>query len=211
MKLFFSDLSPYARQVRILLEELDLTYEEDRLDKMRPIEDIGEINPNLAVPILEDQELTLFDSKVICTYLLETYGSKLPRGHQEIRFSQNLFSEENKWQDLKVSATLETLHEALVSLFLYGREMEAAGIDPETLSYHRRHHSRVDHILDWLDGNWTPDGYAPGKFTYQDLALVTAFDVARARALHNMGSRTNLKGAYKAHSSRASIEATKPA
>ena len=64
-KLHFSNGSPFARKVRIVLHEKGLDYERDVQDRVRPVEEIASLNPALAVPVLVDRGLTLFDSDLI--------------------------------------------------------------------------------------------------------------------------------------------------
>ena len=77
-KLFFSNGSPYARKVRIVLHEKGLDYERDVYDAVRPIAAIRPNNPNLTVPMLIDGELELFESNLIIDYLLQTYPGLPP-------------------------------------------------------------------------------------------------------------------------------------
>jgi glutathione S-transferase len=51
-KLYFSNGSPFARRVRIVLEEKALEYDQDIFDALRPIDQIKEITPTLQVPVL---------------------------------------------------------------------------------------------------------------------------------------------------------------
>ena len=68
-KLYFSNGSPFARRVRIVLEEKALEYDQDIFDALRPIDQIKEITPTLQVPVLQDAERTLWSSDLIIAYL----------------------------------------------------------------------------------------------------------------------------------------------
>jgi len=118
-KLYYSSLSPYARTVRIILSELNLDYLSDQLDKMRPVENISAVNPNLSIPVMQDRGITLFDSGVICEYLFDTYGQRYHSISGTVPLFLQMYRPENKWSDLKILATLETLTETLVSIFLF--------------------------------------------------------------------------------------------
>ena len=52
-KLYISGLSPFARAIRVLLHELGLPFETDRLDRLRPEEEFSALNPCIAVPVLK--------------------------------------------------------------------------------------------------------------------------------------------------------------
>src|SRR5271168_99296 len=72
--LYHMPLSPYARKVRLVLAEKRLPFEL-RLEKVwerRP--EYLEMNPAGTVPtLLEDNDLAIADSNVICEYLDEAY------------------------------------------------------------------------------------------------------------------------------------------
>ena len=72
-RLLFSNASPFARRVRIVLAEKRLPFEEDKVNAVRPIEDIRAHNPALQVPVLYDRNYQLFDSSLILQYLMATY------------------------------------------------------------------------------------------------------------------------------------------
>ena len=77
-KLWFSEGSPFARKVRIVLAEKGLEYEKDVLNGIRPAETHRTIHPGLMVPVLVDGEITMFESNLIIDYLLKTYPENLP-------------------------------------------------------------------------------------------------------------------------------------
>ena len=78
MKLYFSNGSPFARKVRVVLAELALSYETDILDGLRPTS--SPPGPTIAVPVLEDGALRLWESDLIIDYLLRTYAIAKPAG-----------------------------------------------------------------------------------------------------------------------------------
>ena len=72
MKLYYSEASPYARKVRVLLCELELL-DSCELIPTNPLEQselLANANPLVKVPCLVVGEQSLFDSDVICDYLL---------------------------------------------------------------------------------------------------------------------------------------------
>ena len=60
MKLHLSNGSPFARKVRILLMEKGLPFDMDIQDGLRPTS--GELGPTLAIPVLEDGAVKLWDA-----------------------------------------------------------------------------------------------------------------------------------------------------
>ena len=77
MKLYFA---PISRAVRIawLLEELGITYEIEKYsvgDKALRTPEFYKLHPMGRVPVLEDQEITIYESGAILEYLLAKYDN----------------------------------------------------------------------------------------------------------------------------------------
>lgn len=206
-KLYYSVGSPYARTIRILLAELGLPFESDRVDRVRTVEEIATVNPCLAIPVLQDQGRTLFDTKVIATWLLDTYQ---PTGDTAPPFAGVLFRPEHRWSDMQVNAAIETLTETMVSLRLLGAEAEAASVDLDALPYMQRQRDRMDRILDWLDGHFTPEGRAPGHFTFQDITMLAVCEFSELRGVHPMSGRAALDATRAHFADRPSVAETVP-
>jgi glutathione S-transferase len=210
-KLYYSGGSPYARKIRILLHELELSFESDRLDgALRSIEDFGSIYPNITIPVLEDEGNLLFDSGVIGQYLLETYADKVLGTNSTPPLFNKYFREDSKWEDLKILATLETLTETMVSIFLFSRSMADADINPDAVEYMSRHRIRFDRILDWLDQSATAKGFIQGYFTVMDIQLISTVGFADARDIISWRGRPNLEAIVDYFEGRPSVASTLP-
>lgn len=70
MKLFYSQTSPYARKCRMMLRQqgVRINVQEILTDPFND-EEYRSVNPLGKVPALIDEDLTLFDSPLICEYL----------------------------------------------------------------------------------------------------------------------------------------------
>lgn len=76
MKLYYIPLTR-ATRVRWLLEEMELPYELVRVTaEMSRQPDYQQLHPHGKVPVLVDQEVTIFESAAICTYLADAYPEK---------------------------------------------------------------------------------------------------------------------------------------
>ena len=77
MKLIGSTTSPYVRKVRLLLENVD--YEFETLKALSPEASsiLEKYGPVKRIPILIDNGKHLFDSTIICEYLLEQKSIQL--------------------------------------------------------------------------------------------------------------------------------------
>ena len=133
MKLYFSNGSPFARKVRVVLAELGLAYETDILDGLRPTS--SPPGPTIAIPVLEDGALRLWESDLIVDYLLRTYPAAKPAGQPPL--SPWMARPEQHWQDMTVLATIATCATSIVNL-----RPDAA----------RRHHARQLHLHGAAEG-----------------------------------------------------------
>jgi len=167
MKLWFSEGSPFARKVRIVLAEKGLEYEKDVLNDFRPVDGHKNIHPGLAVPVLQDADLTLFESNLILDYLLRTYPHTDARNPAPPLIT-SMTRSSNHWEDSKTLAVLETLTNAIVNLKL----MRDSGATAEAIPYLKRHEVRIQSCLDWLEDRATPEGFAPGWFSVMDINLI---------------------------------------
>ena len=76
MQLYGTPPSHFTRKVRIVLQELGLPYEFVILSQLL---EVGERhfahNPLHMFPVLEDGDIRLFESDLICDYLISRYGA----------------------------------------------------------------------------------------------------------------------------------------
>ena len=74
--------TPNGRKVSIALEELGVSYEVRRvhLDREEQLtEEFLALNPNHKIPVLEDDDLVIWESGAILLHLAERFGKLLPR------------------------------------------------------------------------------------------------------------------------------------
>ena len=89
-KLIHSQDSPYARRVRIVLAELHLPYESDLRPSVYAMTELGDLNPNLKLPVWTDGAGTVFESNLIARLFDPCVRSKSVRTfpyRQPTRFS----------------------------------------------------------------------------------------------------------------------------
>lgn len=191
MKLYFSNGSPFARKVRVVLAELGLDYEADILDGLRPTS--SPPGPTIAVPVLEDGPLRLWESDLIVDYLLRTYPAARPAaGSARPPLSPWMARPERHWQDMTVLATIATCATSIVNL----RLMQPDGVTPASSGYMARQKARVENCLDWLETQVTGDGFAPGWFSIMDVAFVCPIAFCDARGVMPWRGRPKLDALY---------------
>jgi glutathione S-transferase len=203
-KLWFSEGSPFARKVRIVLAEKGLEYQKDVLNGIRPEATHRAIHPGLMVPVLVDGEITLFESNLIIDYLLRTYPENPPDMPQP-PLVPSLTRPDRHWEDAKALAILETLGNSIVNFKL----MRDEGATPERFPYLQRQLTRIESCLDWLEARATADGFVPGWFSIMDINLICPIMYAEKRKVIALQGRPKLKSIIARFSDRPSIASTR--
>ena len=202
-KLFFSNGSPFARKVRIVLHEKGLDYERDVQDRVRPVEEIASLNPALAVPVLVDGGLTLFDSDLILAYLFETYPENAPDAPRDPPLAPWMARPERRWEDAGTLAAIRAFADSVVNLRLMGRD----GVTPETSAYMARQAAPAQRCLDRLEARAAPEGFAPGRFSAMDVAFLCPVAFAEKRGVLERRSRPRLEALFDRLQARPSVAA----
>jgi len=206
-KLIYSNASPFARKVRVVLAEKGLDYEGDASGhRGKPVAEIAKVNPNLVIPVFYDGDLTLFESNLILEYLLQTYPDT-PASGAEPPLAPALTRPKHHWRDAKILATLETMAGAMVNL----RHLTVDGVDARQAPYLGRHADRIQSCLDWLEEEATYEGFCPGLFSIQDLNLICHLEFASFRNIFPWHGRPRLEAIVALHGRRPALEATRPA
>ena len=204
MKLYYSEGSPFARKVRIVLAEKGLAFESDIANGLRTPETIA--TPTLAVPVLEDGTLRLWESDLIADYLLRTYPAARPgaTASGEPPLSPWLARPEQHWQDMATLATIATCASSIVNL----RMMASDGITPANSDYLARQKARAERCLDWLETTVTGEGFVPGWFSILDIAFICPMLFCEARDIMAWRGRRKLEALVERHRNRPSLLAT---
>jgi len=202
MRLYFSNGSPFARKVRIVLAEKGLAYEADVNDGVRPISQA--LGPTLAIPVLDDGPLRLWESDLIVDYLLRTYPQMEAATAGQPPLSPWMARPEQHWQDMTTLATIASCGESIVNL----RMMMGDGLTPENSDYLERQKTRVERCLDWLEARVTDEGFAPGWFSIMDIAFICPVTYCEARGVMEWRGRPKLEALYDRYRQRPSLLAT---
>jgi glutathione S-transferase len=203
--------SPFARKVRIVLEEKGLEYEKDiQSASKRPLEIFSAQNPSLTIPVLIDGETTIFESNLIVEYLLTTYPGNAP-GSPKPPLAATLTRPDHRWEDAKTLAVLESMANTMVNMRFYS----ASGVDVKDVAYGRRQQRRFNACLDWLEKRATAEGFIPGVFSLQDIGLICPLGYLDARGEYLEGvlewrGRPNIEAIVARWQDRPSVKSTVP-
>ncbi len=92
LKLFYSDRSPYVRKVMVTLHEVDLSENVEivsvRTNPLGVVDDLVDVSPLGKIPTLVLPDgTTIFDSRVICSYLNSIGKSDLYLAKENLKWS----------------------------------------------------------------------------------------------------------------------------
>jgi len=212
LRLHFTSGSFFSRKVRIVLAEKGLPYEPrvEGSSRGRSAESFAAINPVLKVPVLIDGDLTLFESDLIIDYLLRTYPGNAPDGAAP-PLAAEMTRIAHHWEDAKTLVVINDAADTMLNL----RYWKANGLAVETVDYGRKQQARFHSCLDWLEQKATPEGYIPGIFSIQDIALICALDYIDARGEFLQGliewrGRPRIEAIVSRYRERPSMKATEP-
>jgi len=176
--LLFTTGSPFARAVRIVLDELGLDYERREEITTPSAEDRATATPTLQVPTFWDGDQTLWESGTIVEYLLSTYRN---RPTTEPPLTMYAFRQGNEWQDKLMFATIQTFGNAATII----SQMKWSGVEASNNAHMKRSAEKLVHILGWLEGQMdeTSDGFMPDCVSMQDIFLAAHVRFVQNRPL----------------------------
>ena len=176
--LLFTTGSPFARAVRIVLDELELDYERREKITTASVEQRAAATPTLQVPTFWDGDQTLWESGTIVEYLLSTYDHR-PTAKPPL--AQRGFRPEAEWRDKLVFSTIQTFGNAATTI----SQMTWTGIGVRENVHLERSAEKLTHILRWLEDQLSNagSGFLPGCVSMQDIFLAAHVRFVQARPL----------------------------
>lgn len=177
--LLYTTGSPFARGVRIILDELNLDYERREEITTPSVAERAAATPTLQVPTFWDGGLTLWESGTIADYLLSTYRDRPDAGPS---LAAHAFRPEQEWRDKLIFSTIQTLGTAVTTI----SQLTWTGVTVRDNSHLERSADRIRHILGWLETQIegpAGDGFLPGVLSVQDIFLACHIRFAQARPL----------------------------
>jgi glutathione S-transferase len=208
--LYYSPNSPYARKVRIVLAEKGIEFKPEVL-LVAPsgsgqffAKSYEAMNPNLRVPLLDDNGLRLWESGLILDYLFKTYPK--PALKADPPFAATLTRPDRHWQDMLILNTIETLLDSGTNLYQFIR----CGLEPDQVPYLRREKERAQSELDWLERQITAEGFWPGTFSALDSNLICTLDWLELRKPVPWRGRPKLEALMERRGARPSVQTTRP-
>ena len=169
--------SPFARAIRILLDELDLDYIRHEIDAA-PSGNDSDTSPTMQVPTFWDGGLVLWDSGLIAEYLLKTYPR---RPAADPILAADVWRPPFEWRDKLVSTSVQTLLTSITTI----SQLTWTGVCVGGNAHLDRCVERLPSLLAWLEAQLPDDGsgFIPGTLAVQDIMFVSGIRFAEARPI----------------------------
>jgi len=176
--LMFTAGSPFARAVRVILDELELPYEGQEPDAAPTAQQLGTATPTMQVPTLCDGDVTLWESGTIAEYLLTTYTH---RPQVAPPLAEQSWRPGNFWHDKLIFSTIQTFGTAAATI----SQLTWTGVSADQNPHLQRCAERMALILDWLEESLPPNqlGFFPDCVSMQDIFLTCHVRFVQARPL----------------------------
>ena len=176
--LLFTTGSPFARAVRVVLDELELDYERREEITTPSVKQRASATPTLQVPTLWDGDQTLWESGTIVEYLLSSYAHR-PKTMPPL--AECAFRSEAEWRDKLIFSTIQTFGNAATTI----SQMKWAGVGIRENGHLARSAEKLGHILRWLEDQLinANSGFFPDRVSMQDIFLAVHIRFVQARPL----------------------------
>ena len=200
MKLYKSDLSPFARKVLVVLHETGQMDDLEYADVFGTTVDAGTmpvgLNPLGKLPVLErDDGSAIYDSRVICRFLNARAGGKLyPEG-------------DRLWDVLTLEATGDGIMESAVAMVYEAR------VRPPEMQYQTivdAHWVKIDRALSALNKVWIDQLSEPFNMGQVAVASALGYLDLRLDARDWRQGNDALASWFETISERASLQSTAP-
>jgi len=188
MQLYGSTTSPFVRRLRLYLGDKDYEFINLDIFSAEGREILREKNPTLKIPMLQDGEQAIYDSRVIYRYLADKAGD-LPLS----------------WQQENAMTVIDAANDAFIILLMLKRSGVANDADflLQKLTYERTA-STLGSIADYLEqglfANWD----------YPSICLFTLLDWIDFRGLYDLSTTPAFVEFHSKHKSTALAKATDP-
>jgi glutathione S-transferase len=161
-------LSPYVRKVLVCLHLKGVAYEIDPIIPFMGDARFSKLSPLRRIPVLIDDQVTLFDSSVICQYLEDRYPEPALFPRDIAARARARWLEE--FADTRMGEVFiwRLFNEVAIKPFVWGEASDQALV-AKILS------EDVPQILDYLEAELPAEGYACGDLSVADIAIACFF------------------------------------
>jgi glutathione S-transferase len=198
MKLYDFLPCPFGQKVRIVLAEKGLSYELVEIDltqgeQRRP--EFRRLNPFGRVPVLIDEDTTVYDSTIIAEYLEDEYPEPplLPAiGSSALRAQARI------WEDIADTSFTLQVGQLMVEMSKAETERDSTRI--------QRLHQWIEQMLSFLNHQLQGQDFLASQFSVADIGFVPRLLILKDLGLDPAANRGNIDGWIKRMLDRPSIQ-----
>ena len=166
MQLHYIDGSPFARILRVLLREHGMDCQEHEIVEFPPPEALFDLNPLGQVPVLVDQGVHYFPTRIAIDALLSRTSGKAGNIVQSVTRTSHQSEDEQSLAVILAMGDALVAHHYLKWAGVGPVDRDQLGFDPA-----QRNLLRVYRTLDWLQARMDVAGFFPDRISVQDVAL----------------------------------------
>lgn len=159
--------SPFVRKVMVALALKNLPYEHVQTMPFSDDPELKKVSPLGKIPALQDGDLAIADSKVICRYLENTYPEVPLYPADPAQKAKAEWLEEYAGSVLSESAGGIFFNRVMRPMFLK-QDVDEEAVDNLI-------NNKMPPILDYLESELPADGFLFGEFGVADIALTSPF------------------------------------
>ena len=189
---------PFGQKVRVVLAEKGLSYELAPIDIAQGEQrkrDFLRLNPFGRVPVLVDEDVTIYDSTIIAEYLEDEYPEPPllpPVGSSALRARARM------WEDFADTWFTPQVGQLMAELTKNESDRDATRV--------QRLQQTVDQMLTFLNHELQAQEFLTGQFSVADIAFVPRLVVLPDLGIDAGLNRPNVDGWYKRMIERPSIQ-----
>jgi len=188
LKLYGSTTSPFVRRLRMWLANSEHQFINLQIFDGPDREILAKRNPTLKIPMIEDGDEVMFDSRVRYRYLTQKFEFPSP-----------------SWEKKNQLTLIDAATDSLVQMLLLGR----SDIDTsEDKMYFTLQRERVDSTLGHLNELVKQGNFA--DWHYPAICLYSLIDWIEFRTLHDLQNMDGLLAFHQANEQRIEATATNP-
>jgi len=188
---------PFGQKVRIVLAEKSLSYELVQVDiskgeNRRP--EFLRLNPYGRVPVLVDEDTTVYDSTIINEYLEDEYPEPPvlpPIGSSALRARARMF------EDFADNSFTPQVGQLMAEYARTEAERDQGRL--------QRLHQAVDRVLDYLNHELASQQFLASEFSIADIGFAPRLTILQSLGIEAGQNRANVHGWIKRLFERASI------
>lgn len=184
--LYGSTTSPFVRRTRLLLADTDFTFNKINIFNPEDKANLKKVNPTLKIPMLQDGDTYIYESKVMYRYIAEKLD--LPK---------------ITWEQENLLSTIDSANDTFVQLFLLTKS--EFDIKSDRL-YFNMQQARLDTVLPFLDEEAKKGAF--DEWHYPSICLYCMVDWLMFREFYDFSPYENLMAFHARFKNREDVVAT---